>query len=155
MLLEKSLLPSLFFHQIILQRNIWQQLTNGLLPPVVVAVPLPPAAGAAGKCHLPPRCPPGDTGAAGTGTHQHRVPCSKRGAGERRNICHVPAWTPFHPELCLLWCGGNADADGDLGSHPSSEPGSSCSQGRIPAWAQRFGSVWGVIVHRTPPPSRG
>lgn len=43
----------LFFHQMISQRNIWQQLTEGLLPPVVVAVPGPSVAGAAGNatCH--------------------------------------------------------------------------------------------------------
>lgn len=48
----KNVLPSLFFHQIISQRNIWQQLTNGLLLPVGAAAPVPHSC--RGSWQMPP-----------------------------------------------------------------------------------------------------
>lgn len=100
----KNVLPSLFFHQIILQRNIWQQLTNGLLLPVGAAAPVPHSC--RGSWQMPPAttvpiipCHRVTQGTAGMGTRQHRVPCSEQGAGEKRNICHVFHLTLFHPKL--------------------------------------------------------
>lgn len=64
------------------------------------------------------------------------------------------------PSCCFLWFEGNAEADGDLGSDPSSEPGSArgrWSQGRIPAWAGTLNRIWerfGGDCALNPPRSR-
>lgn len=108
MLLAKLTLPSLFFHQIILRRNIWRQLTKGLFLPVAAEMLISPQR-PGGSWQMPPatvvpvipRC--GVTRAAArTATRQHYALCSKPGDGKRRNICHVFHLTSFHPEPLFL-----------------------------------------------------
>lgn len=93
MLLAKLALPSLFFHQIILQRNIWRQLTNGLFLPVAVEMLISPqrpgqlanATCHRGACHPVPL---GDMGGSEDGDPLASYPVKKTGIWEEEK--HLP-----------------------------------------------------------------